>query len=190
MPAQRLPALIWPPLYFEQPIARLVYDADDLRGRGDGGPEDQADADPDALHVFEVWPGGLLMDDLLEGEGTSAIDDDAAEGVRAIPIVLEGQNMTDATVITVDGAGFEGDEVEAVAVAPRDPKTALQEWAQGRGFALPAYRTVSSEGPSHRPRFTVAVSVGAAEAEAAGVTKREAEKAAAAALLARLEAGA
>lgn len=87
-----------------------TYDADDLRGsrHGDGGS--QVDADPDALHVFAVWPGGLLEDDLLEGEG-SAWDD--AEGVRAIPIVLEGQNMTDGTVISVNGGGLEDLEVDA-----------------------------------------------------------------------------
>src|SRR5206468_13101904 len=28
---------------------------------------------------------------------------------------------------------------------PRDPKTALQEWAQARGLALPAYELVRSE---------------------------------------------
>ncbi|MCS6855172.1 MAG: ribonuclease III [Elioraea sp.] len=79
--------------------------------------------------------------------------------------------------------------VERMAEAPRDPKTALQEWAQARGLPLPVYRTVSAEGPSHRPRFTVSVSLGQAAAEADGTTKREAEKRAAALLLARLEGG-
>ncbi|HUS63387.1 MAG TPA: hypothetical protein VMZ28_02550 [Kofleriaceae bacterium] len=94
-----------------------VYDADDLRGRGDGAPGSGPDADPDALHVFEVRPGGFLEEDLLEGEGSSAIDGDAAEGVRAIPIVLDGQNMTDDTTITVDGAGFEDVAVDATVSA-------------------------------------------------------------------------
>lgn len=78
--------------------------------------------------------------------------------------------------------------LERMAEAPRDPKTALQEWAQARGLPLPAYRTVATEGPSHRPRFTVAVSLGDSAAEAQGTTKREAEKRAAARLLAQLEA--
>jgi len=34
---------------------------------------------------------------------------------------------------------------------PRDPKTALQEWAQARGLPLPAYRTVATEGPGASP---------------------------------------
>lgn len=121
---------------------------------------------------------------------------EAATGVRRRPTVLADACEALIGALYADGglaaardfirAHWE-EEVEAVAEAPRDPKTALQEWAQGRGLALPAYRTVASEGPSHRPRFTVAVTVGEESAEAEGVTKREAEKAAAAALLARLE---
>jgi ribonuclease-3 len=74
---------------------------------------------------------------------------------------------------------------------PRDPKTALQEWAQARGRALPVYRTVATEGPAHRRTFTVTVSVdGLPPATASGPSKRAAEAAAAAAALAALDAGA
>ncbi|HEX7967001.1 MAG TPA: ribonuclease III [Stellaceae bacterium] len=70
---------------------------------------------------------------------------------------------------------------------PRDPKTALQEWAQARGKALPAYRTVATEGPAHRRTFTVTVTVpGLEPATASGSSKRAAEAAAAAAALAGL----
>ncbi|MGH6969578.1 MAG: ribonuclease III [Stellaceae bacterium] len=70
---------------------------------------------------------------------------------------------------------------------PRDPKTALQEWAQARGLALPSYAVVDTVGPPHRRRFTVTVSVAGAKAEtASGASKREAEAAAAAVLLAAL----
>jgi ribonuclease-3 len=81
--------------------------------------------------------------------------------------------------------------IEADATPPRDPKTALQEWAQARGFALPLYETVKVEGPAHERRFTVSVSVAGLAAEtAAGSSKRAAEVAAAAALLARIAAAA
>lgn len=67
----------------------------------------------------------------------------------------------------------------------RDPKTALQEWAQGRGFPTPAYREVERSGPDHSPSFRVAVMVdGMGEAEGSGRSKRAAEQAAAQALLA------
>jgi ribonuclease-3 len=81
--------------------------------------------------------------------------------------------------------------IEADATPPRDPKTALQEWAQARGHALPLYETVKIEGPAHERRFTVSVSVAGLAAEtAAGTSKRAAEVAAAAALLAQIAAGA
>ncbi|MEP9379007.1 ribonuclease III [Aquabacter sp. CN5-332] len=68
----------------------------------------------------------------------------------------------------------------------RDPKTVLQEWAQARGLPPPAYREVSRSGPDHAPRFLVAVELpGLQTAEAPGASKQEAQKAAAAAFLAR-----
>lgn len=70
---------------------------------------------------------------------------------------------------------------------PRDPKTELQEWAQGRGLALPAYELLATSGPDHAPRFTVTARVaGFDEASATASSKRAAEAAAAAALLERL----
>jgi ribonuclease-3 len=72
--------------------------------------------------------------------------------------------------------------------APRvgDPKTALQEWAQGAGRPLPAYAVVGRRGPDHAPTFTVeAVVQGYAPARAEGRSRQEAEKAAALALLER-----
>ena len=72
---------------------------------------------------------------------------------------------------------------------PRDPKTALQEWAQGRGLPLPSYQTVKVEGPAHQPSFEVEVRVSGFEpVRAEGPSKRNAERAAAAALLERLAA--
>jgi ribonuclease-3 len=71
--------------------------------------------------------------------------------------------------------------------APRPPKTQLQEWAQGRGLALPAYRQISREGSEHEPVFLVEVRVGnLPPAQGRGQTKREAESAAAAAMLEEL----
>jgi ribonuclease-3 len=68
----------------------------------------------------------------------------------------------------------------------RDPKTMLQEWAQGRGLPTPAYREVERTGPHHNPEFRVAVDVAnKPPAEGIGRSKRAAEQAAAAAMLAR-----
>jgi len=68
----------------------------------------------------------------------------------------------------------------------RDPKTMLQEWAQGRGLPTPAYHEVERTGPDHNPKFRVAVELAdRAPAEGIGASKRAAEQAAAAAMLTR-----
>ncbi|MGZ8323443.1 MAG: putative dsRNA-binding protein, partial [Rhodoplanes sp.] len=68
----------------------------------------------------------------------------------------------------------------------RDPKTVLQEWAQGRGLPTPSYREVERRGPHHDPEFRVLVELpDLSPAEGLGRSKRAAEQAAAAALLAR-----
>jgi ribonuclease-3 len=70
---------------------------------------------------------------------------------------------------------------------PRDPKTLLQEWAQGRGLPLPEYRLLGTSGPDHALQFTIAVRVtGQDQASAIGASKRAAETAAAAIMLERL----
>lgn len=62
----------------------------------------------------------------------------------------------------------------------KDPKTRLQEWAQGLGLPLPAYDVVAREGPDHAPRFTVQVSVrGFPPERGEGGSRQEAEKTAA-----------
>lgn len=67
---------------------------------------------------------------------------------------------------------------------PQDPKTALQEWAQGRRLPLPIYATVAQTGPAHAPEFTVEVRVeGQVSQRAIGKSKRLAEQSAAAAML-------
>lgn len=67
-----------------------------------------------------------------------------------------------------------------------DAKSALQEWAQGQGLALPKYSVVSRKGPDHAPSFTAEVTIsGRPPAQGEGASKRIAEQAAASALLQR-----
>ena len=86
----------------------LVYDPDHLRAGRDGGT--RADADPEALFVAKVTP-----DLVFEGEGSSH-DPEQESMVRAIPIVLEGQNMTPETVFTIEGLG-QGGTIDDVTVS-------------------------------------------------------------------------
>jgi ribonuclease-3 len=70
--------------------------------------------------------------------------------------------------------------------APRDAKALLQEWALGRGLPVPIYREAGRSGPDHKPLFRVSIELpGIDPAEGVGPSKREAERAAASAMLAR-----
>ena len=70
--------------------------------------------------------------------------------------------------------------------AARDPKSALQAWAQGQGKPVPDYEVVRRSGPDHAPRFTVQLTVeGLEPLKAQGPSRQAAEKAAAAEMLNR-----
>lgn len=70
----------------------------------------------------------------------------------------------------------------------KDPKTRLQEWLQGRGHPLPAYVVVERSGPEHAQVFCVECRAGElAPTRGRGSSRREAEKAAAARALRRLD---
>jgi ribonuclease-3 len=67
-----------------------------------------------------------------------------------------------------------------------DGKTTLQEWAHKKFGLTPSYETVQRTGPDHAPEFIVRATVGSlAFCEAKGTSKREAEQAAAEAMLRR-----
>lgn len=74
-------------------------------------------------------------------------------------------------------------ELSEQAAPPKDPKTALQEWALRRALPLPHYAVLDQSGPSHAPRFIVQVRVGEASATASAGAKRAAEQEAARHLL-------
>ncbi len=81
------------------------------------------------------------------------------------------------------------DRLNSIDDDPRDPKTALQEWAQASGMPPPVYEQTSRSGPDHAPVFHITVRLAnglTAEAQGAG-TKRSIEQAAARQLLERLE---
>ena len=81
-----------------------------------------------------------------------------------------------------------GERIGHVAADARDAKTALQEWAQARGQQPPVYSETHRSGPDHAPHFTVEVRLETGQAEAAQAgSKRQAEQAAARALLERME---
>jgi len=81
-----------------------------------------------------------------------------------------------------------GDRIGRVEDDARDAKTALQEWAQARGFAPPSYVETARSGPDHAPVFTIAATLAnGASASATAGSKREAQQSAAKALLEQME---
>jgi ribonuclease III len=121
---------------------------------------------------------------------------EAAAGSAANPGILADALEALIAAVYIDG-GFAAATafvrrwweplIVEMARPPLDPKTALQEWAQGRGLPLPAYRLAATSGPDHARRFTVMAEVAGAEpAAATASSKRAAESKAAALLLERL----
>jgi len=113
------------------------------------------------------------------GRRKEALLADAMEAVIAA-VYLDGGFDVARTVVLRLWA----DRIGQVEDDARDAKTALQEWAQARGENPPAYIEVDRSGPDHQPVFTIEVRLdsGPAEQAVAG-SKRQAEQAAAAALL-------
>ena len=119
---------------------------------------------------------------LSGGRRKSAILADAMEAVIAA-VYLDGGMEAAARVVRRHWEPL----MAALDAAPRDAKTRLQEWAQARAMPPPDYRLTARAGPDHAPRFTVeAVLDNGARATGEGISKKAAEQAAAATLLAGL----
>ncbi|MCC7321470.1 MAG: ribonuclease III [Rubellimicrobium sp.] len=121
----------------------------------------------------EMTSGGrrkeALLADAMEAVIAAIYLDGGLEAARAVVLRLWGERIA-----TVDADA-------------RDPKTALQEWAQARGEPPPAYVETARTGPDHQPVFTIEVRTASGASErATAPSKRAAEQAAAAALLARI----
>ncbi len=118
------------------------------------------------------------------GRRKEALLGDAMEAVIAAVYLDGGFDAARDVIRALWGA-----RITAVEEDARDPKTALQEWAQARGQQPPRYDELRREGPDHAPVFTIAVRLDSGEEEQASAgSKRYAEQAAAKALLQRMEA--
>lgn len=119
------------------------------------------------------------------GRRKQALLADAMEAVIAAVYLDGGYEAARQVVLRLWG-----ERIARVDSDARDAKTALQEWAQARGQVPPDYDEVSREGPDHAPVFTIRARLVSGETELASApTKRQAEQAAAKALLDRLTAG-
>ena len=109
------------------------------------------------------------------GRRKEALLGDAMEAVIAAVYLDAGFAAAQAAVLSAWG-----DRVTRVEDDARDPKTALQEWAQAQGQQPPAYAEISRTGPDHAPVFTIEARLGSGQtARASAPSKRQAEQAAA-----------
>ncbi len=117
------------------------------------------------------------------GRRKQALLGDAIEAVIAAVYLDGGFDAAKSLVLRLWGK-----RVTRVKEDARDAKTALQEWAQARGYPPPKYVQINRSGPDHAPVFTIAAQLeNGAEAQATAPSKRAAEQAAATKLLARME---
>jgi ribonuclease-3 len=72
----------------------------------------------------------------------------------------------------------------------KDPKTALQEWLQGRKMNLPSYRVVGTVGAAHKQSFDVECEIAELRLTERGIggSRRAGEQAAASAMLQTIKA--
>jgi ribonuclease-3 len=125
------------------------------------------------LSPAETKAGGRDKDSILAGACEAIMaalfQEGGLDAARAVFLDLWAEPITDLG-----------------APRPLDPKTQLQEWAQGAGKPLPAYAVIGRAGPDHAPVFTIEARVeGLEPARAEGRSRQDAEKAAAQALLQR-----
>ena len=170
--------------------------------------------------LFALYPGdtegdlALKLNALVRGEACAAAAEaagvadhlilakaEAGSGGRRKGAILAGACEALIAALYLDG-GFEAarsfierywaEAYDSLGADMRDPKTVLQEWAQGRrggkwGNEAPTYKLISREGPDHAPRFSVEVSVAGKSPETgAGGSKREAEQDAARKMLEKI----
>lgn len=120
---------------------------------------------------------------------------EAAAGVRRNAAILADVCESIVGAVFLDGGfaaaravvgGAFGERLSAPRRPLRDAKTQLQEWAQARGKKAPVYRTIERSGPDHAPRFVIEVDVEEISvARGEGASKRDAEQAAARAMMER-----
>ncbi|WP_118137413.1 ribonuclease III [Oceanicella sp. SM1341] len=122
---------------------------------------------------------------LSGGRRKQAILGDAMESVIAAVYLDAGLDVARAFILRAWAGRIETAEARAA-----DAKSALQEWAQGRGQVPPEYCEIGRSGPPHAPVFTIEVRLASGErAVAQARSKRAAQQSAASALLKSLETG-
>ena len=144
---------------------------------------------PANARVARGWDVGPLiaMEPVSRAKGLADSDNvlgDVAEAIVAAVFIDAGWPAAEAVVQRHWGPLMTAEQPFLT-----DPKSSLQQWALKRRLGMPDYVVIDRAGPDHAPLFTVEVTVRSqAPATGTGKSRQEAEKAAATALLNRLEA--
>jgi ribonuclease-3 len=165
-------------------VAEWLLEKFPTEREGELGPRLAALVSRPALTVIAEEHGVAALLAVAPGE--------AKRGVRERSTVLADALEALIGALYLDG-GFEAARgfvrrvmagvVDRQFIPPKDPKTALQEWALKRALPLPAYDVEAQSGPSHAPHFVIRARVGDASATAGAGSKRMAEQEAARLLL-------
>jgi ribonuclease-3 len=166
-------------------MAEALLSADESASEGQLAPRYNALVRKEACAAVaeEIGLGAVLKlgrsEMLTGGRRKQALLGDAMEAVIAAVYLDGGFEAARKLVLRLWQGRIENVEADA-----RDPKTALQEWAQARRMAPPAYVEIGRSGPDHAPVFSIEARLdNGASAKAEAASKRKAELAAAQALL-------
>lgn len=170
-------------------IAEALSEADPEASEGQLAPRFNALVRKEACASVaeEIGLGDVLKlgrsEMMSGGRRKLALLGDAMEAVIAAIYLDAGFDVAQERVRALWGA-----RVTTVENDARDPKTALQEWAQARRMGPPNYREVSREGPDHAPEFVIEATLeNGQSARAKASSKRKAEQGAARALLVEID---
>ena len=120
---------------------------------------------------------------LSGGRKKTAILGDEMEAVLAAVYLDAGFDTVSALILRLWGERINTAEQDA-----RDPKTTLQEWAQGHKMPPPKYVEIGRSGPDHAPVFKIEAQLSnGASATASAPSKRQAQQMAASKLLEQVD---
>ncbi len=120
---------------------------------------------------------------LSGGRKKTAILGDAMEAVIAAVYLDAGFDTAEELILRLWATRINAAKEDA-----RDPKTTLQEWAQGHKMTPPKYVEVGRTGPDHAPVFEIEAQLSnGVSAIACAPSKRQAQQMAAAKLLEQVE---
>ena len=169
-------------------VADLLFERLDALPEGDLSRIRANLVKQDSLHQIALRLGLSALLRLGEGEARSggakrpSILADALEAVLGAVYLDGGYAQARALVLRLFADVSIGPAMTAMG---KDAKTELQEWLQGRRFALPVYRVVGTQGQAHKQIFDVECEVHELRRSERGIgaSRRAAEQSAAAAML-------